>query len=217
MPPSLESTWLGLLEPSLNGLIHGFNLSKGGYHSWDHGKGQGQWTGAGLRCTASSLPGTPRHSLRARPWLLRPAPAKPLNEEGPFPSTGLARGECGTNIRFLSVLQCEADDKIITSPRGYRLKISAGSRRVLRVLWFPSIWLTSGCGTPTLSTLDPLSLLAFTPWTVAHQPSLSREFPRQEYWSSLPFPPPGDLPDPGIKSTSLAFPALAATICPTIH
>lgn len=91
--------------------------------------------GLGSGVLANSLPGTRRHSLRARPWLLRPAPAKPLNEEGLFPSTGLARGECGTNIRFLSVLQCEADDKIITSPRGYRLKISAGSRRVLRVLW----------------------------------------------------------------------------------
>ena len=38
-----------------------------------------------------------------------------------------------------------------------------------------------------------------TPWIVAHQASLSMEFPRQEYWSGLPFPSPGDLPDPGIK------------------
>ena len=35
-----------------------------------------------------------------------------------------------------------------------------------------------------------------TPWTVARQAPLSMEFPRQEYWSGLPFPPPGDLPDP---------------------
>ena len=34
-------------------------------------------------------------------------------------------------------------------------------------------------------------------------------FPRQEYWSGLPFPPPGDLPDPGIKPMSLASPSLA--------
>ena len=34
-------------------------------------------------------------------------------------------------------------------------------------------------------------------------------FPRQEYWSGLPFPSPGDLPDPGIEPTSLASPALA--------
>ena len=40
-----------------------------------------------------------------------------------------------------------------------------------------------------------------TPWTVAHQAPLSMRFPRQEYWSELPYPPPGDLPDPGIKPT----------------
>ena len=45
-----------------------------------------------------------------------------------------------------------------------------------------------------------------TPWTVAHQAPLSMGFPRQEYWSRLPFPPPGDLPNPGIE---LASPALA--------
>ena len=44
-----------------------------------------------------------------------------------------------------------------------------------------------------------------TPWTVAHQAPLSMEFPRQEYWNGLPFPPPGDLPDPGIKSVFLAL------------
>ena len=44
-----------------------------------------------------------------------------------------------------------------------------------------------------------------TPWIVAHQDSLSMEFPRQEYWSGLPFLPPGDLPNPAIKPVSLAF------------
>ena len=38
-----------------------------------------------------------------------------------------------------------------------------------------------------------------TPWTVAHKPPLSMAFSRQEYWSGLPFPSPGDLPNPGIK------------------
>ena len=38
-----------------------------------------------------------------------------------------------------------------------------------------------------------------TLWTVARQAPLSMGFSRQEYWSGLPFPPPGDLPDPGIK------------------
>ena len=41
-----------------------------------------------------------------------------------------------------------------------------------------------------------------TPWTVACQAPLSMEFSRQEYWSSLPYPPPGDLPDPGIEPRS---------------
>ena len=45
------------------------------------------------------------------------------------------------------------------------------------------------------------------PGTVAHQAPLSRRFPRQEYWSGLPFSSPGDLPDPGIK---LGSPALLA-------
>ena len=49
---------------------------------------------------------------------------------------------------------------------------------------------------------------AGTLWTVAHQSPLFMEFPRQEYWSVLPFPTPEDLPDPGIKLGSLASPAL---------
>ena len=44
-----------------------------------------------------------------------------------------------------------------------------------------------------------------TPWTVALQAPLSRGFPRQEYWGGLPFPLPGDLPDPGIDPASLVF------------
>ena len=44
--------------------------------------------------------------------------------------------------------------------------------------------------------------LFVTPWTVACQVSLSMGFPRQEYWSGLPFPSPGDLPDPAIEPMS---------------
>ena len=43
---------------------------------------------------------------------------------------------------------------------------------------------------------------------IAHQAPLSMGFPRQEYWSGLPSPPPGDLPNPGIEPTSLMSPAL---------
>ena len=45
-----------------------------------------------------------------------------------------------------------------------------------------------------------------TPCTAAHQALLSMGFPRQEYWSGLPFPSPGDLPDPGIKPGSQVLP-----------
>ena len=48
-----------------------------------------------------------------------------------------------------------------------------------------------------------------TPWTVAHQAPLSMGFSSQEYWSRLPSPSPGDLPNPGVEPTSLASPALA--------
>ena len=44
-----------------------------------------------------------------------------------------------------------------------------------------------------------------TPWTIAHQAPLCMGFPRQEYWSGLPFPFPGDLPDPGIEPMSPAL------------
>ena len=48
-----------------------------------------------------------------------------------------------------------------------------------------------------------------TLWIIAHQAPLSMGVSRQEYWSELPCPPPGDLPDPGIEPKSLKSPALA--------
>ena len=54
--------------------------------------------------------------------------------------------------------------------------------------------------------------LFMTPWTVAHQAPPSMEFSRQEYWNGLPFPSPGDLPDPRIEPGS---PALQADALPS--
>ena len=56
-----------------------------------------------------------------------------------------------------------------------------------------------------------------SPWTVVCQAPLSMKFSRQEYWSGFPFPPPGDLPDPGIKPTALVFPAWQADSLPLCH
>ena len=60
-----------------------------------------------------------------------------------------------------------------------------------------------------LDLLCSAAQLCMTPLTVAHQTLLYKEFPRREYWSKLPFPTPGDLPDPGIKPMTLTSPALA--------
>ena len=56
-----------------------------------------------------------------------------------------------------------------------------------------------------------------TPCTVAHQAPLSTEFPRQEYWSGLSFPPPGDLPDSGIEPVPLESPTLQVNSLPLGH
>ena len=63
--------------------------------------------------------------------------------------------------------------------------------------------------------LGHVRLFAFaTLWTIAHQAPLSTGFSRQEYWSRLPFPPPGDLPDPGTEPESPVSPALQVDSLP---
>ena len=62
-----------------------------------------------------------------------------------------------------------------------------------------------------MKSLSRVRLFA-TPWTVAQHAPPSMEFSRQEYWSGLPFPSPGDLPDPGIEPGS---PALQADALPS--
>ena len=71
-----------------------------------------------------------------------------------------------------------------------------------------SVWDLVPCVCMGTKSLSHVWLFA-TPWTAARQAPLSMEFSRQDYWSGVPFPPPGDLPDPGIKPASLTSPALA--------
>ena len=54
--------------------------------------------------------------------------------------------------------------------------------------------------------------LSVTPWTAAHPSPLSMRFSRQEYWSGLLCPPPGDFPDQGIEPTSLMSPVLTGGV-----
>ena len=58
------------------------------------------------------------------------------------------------------------------------------------------------------SIVSVMSDSSATPWTVPCQAPLFMGFSRQKYWSGLPCPPPGDLPDPGIKPGSPATPVL---------
>ena len=58
-----------------------------------------------------------------------------------------------------------------------------------------------------VKSLSHVRLFA-TPWTVAYQVPPSMKFSRQEYWSGLPFPSPGELPNPGIKPMSPVSPTL---------
>ena len=64
--------------------------------------------------------------------------------------------------------------------------------------------LESQCSLSEVKSLSRVRLFA-TLWTEAYQAPLSMGFSRQEYWSGLPFPSPGDLPDPGIESGSPAL------------
>ena len=68
----------------------------------------------------------------------------------------------------------------------------------------------------TVLVLSCIQLFA-TLWTVAHQAPLSMGCPRQKYWSGLPFPPTGDLPNPGVRPTCPGSPALRVDSLPLSH
>ena len=68
--------------------------------------------------------------------------------------------------------------------------------------------LSQNCGITKLVCVFNCVWLSAIPWTVDHQAPLSRKISKQQYWSGLPFPTPGDLPNPGIEPTPLVYPAL---------
>ena len=93
--------------------------------------------------------------------------------------------------------------KILSCETVVRLKIENEGRE--RKQW-SRLW--EGRQLPIRDVLRCVQFSA-TPWTVAHQASLSMKCSKQEYWSGLPFPIPGDFPNPRIEPVSLASPALA--------
>ena len=82
------------------------------------------------------------------------------------------------------------------------LKMSAVPRILVIIFVFLSVIAV------VIMSLSHVRLFA-SPWTVVHQAPLSMGFSRQEYWSGLPIPHPGDLPDPPVQPMSPTSPALA--------
>ena len=98
----------------------------------------------------------------------------------------------------------------------FRMNLFIHTKRQLRfwkeLCWiYRSIWRLLLVHLSEVKSLSHIRLFA-TPWTVAHQAPLSMGFSRQEYWSGLPFPSPGDLPNPGIEPRS---PTLQADSLPS--
>ena len=73
------------------------------------------------------------------------------------------------------------------------------------ICWLRAVFVVFSCSVMSSSFV--------TPWTVACPTPLSMEFSRQEYWSRLPFLPPGDLPDPGIELVSHALQTDSLLLC----
>ena len=116
---------------------------------------------------------------------------------------GACRGEGTRNPHSWScghrgqILKCKASSDMIYEKGDVKNKTQTAFYYVLYMFVFYK--------TVCVCVLSHVGLFA-TPWTVAHQAPLSMGFSRQEYWSGLPFPSPGDLLDPGIEPMS---PALA--------
>ena len=86
---------------------------------------------------------------------------------------------------------------LIKIPASYFMDMD---KKILKFIW-------NGKGGGGACVVSPVRLFAIL-WTVDSQASLSMEFSRQEYWSGLPFPTPGDLPDPRIEPTYFTSPVL---------
>ena len=99
--------------------------------------------------------------------------------------------------KFLKIIQWQNDSNIFTNKNSVH--------NIVYRLLSPRLFLLSH---------EVVSDSSVAPWTAACQAPLSMGFSRQEYWSRLPFPSPGDLPDPGIEPTS---PAVQGDSLPLSH
>ena len=97
------------------------------------------------------------------------------------------------------------DEGTVTSSHAWRIPWTEKPGRLQA-----TAWRATSVQSSSVQSLSCVRLFA-TPWTVARQAPPSMEFSRQEYWSGLPFPSPGDLPNPGIEPRSPALQAEALT------
>ena len=89
------------------------------------------------------------------------------------------------------------------------MRVNSGKKNPLGILFKSKL-----CMHVDAKSLSRAQLLA-TLWTVVHQAPLSMGFSRQEYWSGLPCPPPGNFPDPEIETVALTSPTVAGGFFPT--
>ena len=119
---------------------------------------------------------------------------------------------------YLSFLYCrhKSQNRQLCFLISYGIVIKLDDQYVVWIIILENYahWIRYAC-VCVLSRFSHVQLCA--PWIVAYQAPLCMGFPRQERWSELPCPPPGDLPNPGIEPTSLVAPALQADSLPLSH
>ena len=117
-----------------------------------------------------------------------------------------ADGDCSHEIGRCLLLRRKAKTNLDSILKSRDITLPTKVRLVKAMVFSSShVWMRVGLWRKLLlSLLSRFSSvwLFATPWTVAYQPSPSMGFSRQEYWSGLPFPSPGGLPDPGIEPGS---------------
>ena len=121
--------------------------------------------------------------------------------------TSLKRQEYQTTLTCL-LRNLYAGQEVTESDMEQQTVSKLGKEYIKAVYRHPA-YLTTYCRVKVKS-LSRVQLFE-TPWTIAHQAPLSMGFSRQEYWSGLPFPSPGDLPNPGIEPRSPPLQADALT------
>ena len=118
-----------------------------------------------------------------------------------FPFVVVTNTRCGSFLLLWSRIPCHASDRY--TPKHFTEGSDSWIFRgfLSSILWNSTSY--QGLQHTAVLTCSVMSNSA-TPWTVAHQAPLSMGFSRQEYWSGLPCPPPGDRPNPGIEPRSPA-------------